>query len=379
MRRYSLLLMYLFSWNAYPQITESPLKTFGYFQNQFEYNNYENEYDVTSFSMQQLNIFMQKDIAPDWSALVNLELVNNYSSIKQWGSFNLEEAWVRYRYGRVFNIKLGLQIPIFNNLNEIKNKSPLLPYIIRPLIYETSFKEILDLDEYLPARAHFQVFGFIPWNKSKIDYAVYLGNSPNINADKYKGLTGTDTSSTILIGGRIGIRNGEFKTGISYSHDKMNLTVDEHVLQAFQVPISRFNRIPRTRLGVDISYRYKSVFGESEYIKVNYDDDIEELKIAKSFYYMTLGYYLTERLLTYTSYWVTDENFTTIDMPDEQSFIIKNGDIDIRVYNLGLSYNLNDRITLKAQAAKGKIKSDCSELIPTTKFFFYSVAISVFF
>ena len=96
-----------------------------------------------TFNLQQLNMFFQRDITQQWTSFVNVEILNNYSSSRQWGALNLEEAWVKYRRNNFFSLKLGLQIPIFNNLNEIKNRTPLLPYIIRPLVYETSMSEAI--------------------------------------------------------------------------------------------------------------------------------------------------------------------------------------------------------------------------------------------
>ena len=96
------------------QVGESPIRLFGYFQIPFSHQSHENS-SGNSFVMQQMNIFAQKDLTKDWTSLINLEFLNTYSSNKFWGAFNLEEAWVRYRVGRTLNIKIGLQIPIFNN------------------------------------------------------------------------------------------------------------------------------------------------------------------------------------------------------------------------------------------------------------------------
>ena len=161
---------------------DDELRVFGYSQNMLRHVN-DDMFDSNSFLLQQLNIFLQKPLGPRWTSFVNLEMVNSYSSFRRWGAFNLEEAWVRYRLNREFNLKLGLQIPIFNNFNEIKSQTPLIPYIIRPLVYESSFNEIILLDEFTPGRAFVQAYGFMPRGEVKIDYALYLGNSPNINGD----------------------------------------------------------------------------------------------------------------------------------------------------------------------------------------------------
>jgi hypothetical protein len=103
--------------------------------------------------------FCQK-ISAELDGFCQFEVLNTFSSSRQWGAFNVEEAWVKYNPNMRFNLKLGLQIPIFNNLNEIKNRTPLLPYIIRPLVYETSFGEIFPIEEFVPARAFVQAYGF---------------------------------------------------------------------------------------------------------------------------------------------------------------------------------------------------------------------------
>ena len=64
---------------------EAPLRLFGYFQtNYVQYNQLEEGFkDAKTFSMQQLNLFMQKDLDRDLTAFVNFEFLNNYSSSKQ--------------------------------------------------------------------------------------------------------------------------------------------------------------------------------------------------------------------------------------------------------------------------------------------------------
>ncbi|MCH8021836.1 hypothetical protein IH785_18565, partial [candidate division KSB1 bacterium] len=104
--------------NAVAQGEQPPIKIFGYFQNSFQqWTAFEERPKQNSFSLQQLNLFFQKDLGPNWTAFVNFEFLNNFSSSRQWGSFNLEEAWVKYRADMRFNLKLGLLVPRFNNLH----------------------------------------------------------------------------------------------------------------------------------------------------------------------------------------------------------------------------------------------------------------------
>jgi hypothetical protein len=344
----------------------------------------------TSFIMQQLNLFLQKDLAKNWTAFINFELVNSFSSSRQWGAYSLEEAWTRFRLSKEFNLKLGLQIPIFNNLNEIKNRTPLLPYITRPLVYETSFNEFLALEEYLPARAYVQTYGFLPYGKFKLDYAFYLGNSPNVNNDRQQGQTGVDTSSTFLVGGRVGLRFKELKAGISGSYDKGNIYDNllfwthispepDSVAGLLGVQVSDFDRVGRGRLGVDLSYNIWRISFEGEYIAVDYDDRTIDWNVDKEFYYATLGYQLTDRLLIYGSYWYTRENFIHFTYDEGEELIFERADFEIIVPNVGLAYTYSDRMTFKLQFAHVDIGSDTSDLVPDEQLKILAGAISIFF
>lgn len=365
---------------AFAQLKESPIRTFGYFQNSFQQWT-ESTYQApfTTFAVQQLNMFLQKDLAKDWTAFVNFEILNNFSSSKQWGSFNIEEAWVRYRSSRQFNLKLGLQIPVFNHLNEIKNRTPLLPYIIRPLVYETSYNEFIAIEEYLPTRAFIQAYGFIPSGKAKFDYAVYIGNSPNINSqfdnentDRDRP-TGIDTTTAFLLGSRIGVRYGEFKAGISTTHEKVNYF--KPLAGLLNEPPSKFEELPRIRLGADLSYRLKDFSLEGEYISVFYDEGTELVDIDKRFFYGTLGWNITEKLFVYASYWYTKEH--DAELIDEEFIKFIN---NVHVYTGGASYNLSDRIVLKGQIAHTHITSTVPKTIYAGEVFeVYTLAISIFF
>lgn len=374
-----LLILFMAASNTFAQKEESPIKIFGYFQNSFQHwTTSEDRPEGNSFSLQQLNLIFQKDLARNWSAFVNFEFLNNFSSSRQWGSANLEEAWVKYRLNEKFNLKLGLQIPIFNHLNEINNRTPLLPYIIRPLVYETSFSEFLVIEEFVPARAFGQVYGFLPSGEAKLDYAVYIGNSANINNKRERGQTGIDTTTSFLAGGRLGIRYRELKSGLSATYEKRNEFVGFAEFLGRQP--SELQELPAIRLGGDLSYNLANFSLESEFITVNVDKGIPEFKLDLDFYYATLGYYFTDELFVYGSYWVTKAHFALL---APENGIIE--DEEILVPNAGISYNLNDRIRLKGQYAR--VTSDdvlhfISEdriVKDEEKFNVYAIAVSVFF
>lgn len=351
------------------QVSESPIKLFGYFQTQLSHQDHRNQRSSNSFNMQQMNIFAQKDLGKNWTALVNLEFLNTYSSGRFWGSFNLEETWVRYRVGKRLNLKLGLQIPIFNNMNEINNRMPLLPYIIRPLAYETSFGEFLDIESFIPKRTFVQAYGYFPQDDFKIDYAVFIGNSPNITSAKTGSnkQTGVDSTNTFLLGGRTGIRFGELKTGVSFTYDIVNQFKDRDTL--IGLPSKSFDEINRYRVGVDFSYSYKDLLFEAEFIKVIFDDNYSEIDFDKMFYYGTLSYRVNDDLLAYLSYNKTEEN-SIVKFDGFSSF-----EVNVHVPSIGVAYDFNDRIRLKAQY--GAVKVNLPER--NDKFSYYSAAISVFF
>jgi hypothetical protein len=365
-----------------PAWTDSsePLQIFGFFQNTLMHQTsrktpFASEAARNSFSVQQHNLFFQKDLDASWRAFVNYEFLNSFNSASRWGSANLEEVWVRYRDSPRLNVKFGLSIPIFNNLNDIKNRTPLLPYVIRPLVYETSFRDFIAVEEYLPARAFVQSYGFVPAGSSKLDYALFLGNGPNINDDADEGQTGVDTTDSFLIGGRIGVRSGgsgEWKLGVSATRDHYNapsLGVTPEVGTDLQ-------QLTRRRLGADFSCVHRDLSLEAEIIDVSYDDDTPAINEDKRFYYATLGYRATERLFVYGSYWLTQENAM-----DQALGVVTRIKQRVEVPTLGLAYELRPSIMLKAQWASVDIEADLPalELSQQIDYNHFSTAFSVVF
>jgi hypothetical protein len=346
------------------QLAGSDIKVFGYFQASFGYRkDLDSTVENKSFSLQQLNLFLQKELAEKWTIFINFEMVNSFSSFRNWGAHNLEEAWVSYHRNAQFKLKLGLQVPTFNNLNEIKNRTPLLPYIIRPLAYESSFNEIIALDEFVPERAFVQLYGFIPAKDLKIDYAMFLGDSPNINSDPARGQTGVDTTKLFLVGGRLGLRTGNFKLGVSATSDHLNFS---RAALAQRYSTSSFKKVPRLRLGGDFSLNVGKWLWESEFIRVTYDDDIPELNIDKKFYYGTLGFQLTERFLAYGGYWFIGENALPL------------RDLDIIAPTVGAAFNLSEAIFVKTQY--GPVRFETSRPAASeNRADYYYLAISVVF
>ncbi len=388
MIRKRLLLFWLIFLIIAPKLSaqsgESDINIFGYFQTEFRQTSFdEDALDLNSFNLQQLNIFFQKDISSQWSSFVNIEFLNSFSARRSIGDATLEEAWARYRKNEKFNVKAGLLIPTFNNLNVIKNRTPLLPYIIRPLVYETAFSSDVPIHEFIPERAFVQAYGFIPYGNVKFDYALYVGNSPNVTTSPFGGRnsqTGIDTTDTFLLGGRIGVRNNEIKAGISVTHDRVNeistvrlatkdeqptvTSVDLPNYVSVDLPV---NEISRYRLGGDLSFNVRKFSFESEFIIVKYDDDDPEIDIDKYFYYIQLGYFVTEKFFIYGNHVVTNFSFAP---GIEQK---------VKDPSVGVSYSVNDRIVLKGQYAPVQFDYSLPILDPTPEFDFFAGAISVYF
>lgn len=346
------------------QTAERELNIFGYFQASLGHNKVvARPVEANSFNLQQLNLFLQRDLATNWRAFVNVEFVNTYSSFRNWGVLNLEEAWVSYHASRQFKVKLGLQVPTFNNLNEIKNRTPLLPYIIRPLIYEASLNEVIALSEFVPTRAFVQVYGFIPWRNWKLDHAIFVGDSPNINEDPRYGQTGVDTTKSFLVGGRLGFRSNVIKLGVSASFDELDLQKAELPPGVSQ---DGTNSVSRIRLAGDLSLTLGKFMWESEFVRVSYDDDNPILDLSRNFYYGTAGYQLSERLYAYLGYWITQEKALPV------------ADRDLTVPTVGVAYDFREGVSLKAQYARVRFDATKPEPVKDLADYYY-LAVSVVF
>jgi hypothetical protein len=352
---------------------ESDLRVYGYLQASFfqQMSDDDSVGDSNTFTVQQLNVLLQKDLTRRWSAFVDLLFTNSYSSFRNSGSFAVEQAWVRYRRGNYLNVKLGLMLPKFNYLNEIRHKMPVLPYVIRPIVYETSFQEDVDIDEYVPQQAYVQVYGYAPAGDYKIDYAGYVGNSSNINRDRDFGNTGIDTTDSFLLGGRVGIRHAAFEIGLSATHDKVDFLsgLEPDTL----TPSLQLEGISRVRLGGDFRFEYRNLSFESEFILVSYDDGFPEFDVDKNFYYGTLGYLFADRLFAYVSYWWLEEHTA-----ERQTGGFLTSEFTVRIPNGGVAYHLNERITFKGSFARAD-REFSIPTIPVPDFNFYSLAVSVMF
>jgi hypothetical protein len=337
---------------ALGQSENEDLDIFGYFQAVFDHSHEKTTVpmfgtrvsDRNTFLLQQLNVLGAKRFNVSFSCFVNLEITNSFSSDRNWGTFNLEEAWLKYEFSDALNVKAGLLIPMFNNLHEIKNRTPLLPYIVRPLVYEATASDIFNSYDFLPEKAFVQIYGFVPLDETKIDYAAYVGNSetPWINSSSGAVLTvrGLDTTTFKLLGTRVGVRSGRLKTGLSMTVDKDN-----------QVRIG-LGAVHRLRFGGDLSYQLSGFTFEGEVIAVNEHLTSEQqaklefvsrfdprlgTTLDKLFYYGNLNYDFTEKLFGYVGYQHVNNNWHSVNANE------------LAAYTIGGGFRVIESVVLKAQ------------------------------
>jgi len=361
---------------ACAQLDVSAPHVFGFFQTSFHHYALQED-DANSFDLQQLNVFLSKDLTPRWRAFINFEFTNTFSTERNWGEFSIEEAWLGYSPAQHLHFKLGLLIPVFNNLNEIKNKTPLLPYVIRPIVYEASFADDLGAESFIPRRAFAQVYGFLGIPTSKLDYAFYIGNSPNIisRTSEAGPQSGVDSTGSFMGGGRVGVRRGEFKAGVSGTYEHTNNLVP--LAELIDRKPDELARVPRYRLGADLSYRWRCLMFEGEHIFVKYESGSVINDVERNFTYFTLGCHTSEQLLIYGGYWWTlGDGFALSDYPSIfGTYDIFDEHLKLVIPVGGASYALNDQITLKAQY--GYVDNRLTTAGKTTSEYFHILAAAI--
>lgn len=374
--RHLLILMFLAALQvtgAYSQTENTGLSVFGYFQTTFDHNNAitgRSTDPSNRFYLQQLNLMLSNHFTPSLNAFVNFEVTNNYSSSKNFGSFSLEEAWVKYRASQNLNIKAGMLVPAFNHLNEIKNRTPLLPYIFRPFVYESSVADIFPVGELVPQQAFLQVYGSIPVSDLKFEYAAYAGNGDPEYTNSTDGnfqSRGVDTTSFKMVGTRLGIQGDHFRSGVSLTSDKDDGT-----------PLG-LGPVHRYRVGADLSFEIAGLSAEFEFITVAHAMTPEQkatlsavasmvpevgTNLDKGFYYGLLNYDVTEEFFGYAGYnYCRDRSATALNY----GFV---------AYTAGGGFRPHSNVVVKTQYILFK-------LLDNPLFSFredhYMVAVSVFF
>jgi hypothetical protein len=229
------------------------------------------DHSTTTFSLQEMDLFLHKNFSPTVSCLVDLQFLNTFSTEKGWGDLNLDEAWVKFSPSRLFELRVGYIVPTFNNFNEIKTKFPLFPYIQRPIVYESSMGSIMG-GAFLPLHAAAQIDGTAPVGSIKLDYALYGGNSEFMQVNDMGSIS--DSSNYKAGGMRVGMRGFDLKFGVSATYDYCrNDQINSSITTANSMPgsttqYSSLGSTPRYRIGLDLSYSKFGFTVESEYIYV---------------------------------------------------------------------------------------------------------------
>lgn len=328
--------------------------------------NVDNAKSKTNLEVQEADLFLQSKITPSISALVNLQLTNNFSQDRSWGSFNMDEAWVKFSPYRALNIKVGKIVPMFNTFNQIKTKYPLIPYLLRPVIYETMLAGILDVGAWVPEHAFLQVNGIIPVSKVKLEYALFGGNSEFTITGKSSVLpSGYDTTNYKSIGGRIGVKAYGVTLGASGTYDYARNDAVNKTLSSFptSLGIPQLGAVPRSRIGCDLNYTGYGFTADFEYIYSQYHfKDNEEAKLKQAVQKTTAIMTATGKgpilsddftrtflnvniMYDFLEKYYVSLGFATL--TDKASMLLfKDG---LNQLMGGLGYRLNDNITIKAQ------------------------------
>ena len=373
---------------------------FGYFQAMAEINKSEDPSikSFNTFNLSQLNLLLSHDLSSNFSAFVNFELVNSYSTEHNWGQFSLQEAWLRYVHSNELQAKAGLLIPTFNNLNEIKNRTPLLPYIIRPIVYEAILSGIVSPESFLPERAFVQVNGTFPLSGALLDYAAYIGNGESKYHATSSGqsistsglfVSGSDSTTFKMVGGRIGVRVADLKVGISATYDRNNQNTPLLILPAAFPALPVLGDVIRYRLGADLSYHIDRWTLEGEVISVKHSlSDIQQNTLNsivatlnsytplthmkspvgnsmdKLFYYGNVMYDFTDQWYGYAGYSYIDDKLQTY------------GTDGLTSLTIGGGFRPNDHVVIKGQWVNFKLKNEDFIKVNLATYF---LAVSIFF
>lgn len=337
-------------------------------------SNIVNKFETASFAQHQTNLFIQKPISEKMTYFMNLEFTGTYSTQFQSGNLNLQEAWVNYRFNEHLEAKVGVLLTTFNNLNEISNRLPLFPYLIRPPIYEELFRTLFNHEDYRPQHSFLQLSGAYNLNETLLlDYSAHLGNNESSywsTIEPGEGATTDESSGTLwkgenlttrlAYGFRIGLRDiyENFKIGVSATRDddnKQEITTNSLSRLPWQtLPI--LGDVPRYRIGYDFSFRWKKVQFETEGIYVFHDyTDIYKtpvykavnLNIDKLFFYENITYNWTDTFYQYSMFSMQfDNSFNHLqsDAPDGQGLF---------AFSNGFGYRPFDSIGFKAQYLYG--------------------------
>ena len=362
----------------------------------------------------QGNFFITADFDDNLSTFINFELINNFSTDKEWGAFNLQEAYLKWEPNNYVNLKFGQVIPQFNSMFEIYNRTPLLPYLLRPQIYEATIGNLVDIFDILPQKALVHLSGYMPVSDGvKLDYATYINHtvnafhsSPSNDLKPYYVAYGQGASPYLGYGGRVGLRVGDLKVGISASTDKGNQSKFKWTegsypdnprdpkdpmdtdgdKNPFEQQTADLGEITRIRIGADFSMKFAGFTLSGEYMmnKSNIDDhnvtfdDVYDLDVAnkpitktmsvkdflkyansknkmfigsgldKMSYFATLQYNFTDNIYGYVMYDYLEDEINPYYFGTE----------GYKGFSFGAGWQVNDNVVLKAQLVQHNVKYD---------------------
>jgi hypothetical protein len=247
-------------------------------------------------------------------------------------------------------------------MNDIKTRFPLLPYIIRPSLWESALRNNVRPEYFLPLHAALQVNGAIPVAACKFDYAVFFGNSeflvPKAAATRNVP-AGSDSANYKLICGRLGVRFSNVKLGVSGTYDYSRNDEINEVITKLNSSGSKFSSLgasPRERIGVDLSFSYYGFSFESEAIGVYVQPKDKDAAIIESVVAKTknTSNMITRNLskqyvyaaLTYSFLEKFDATVMSSFLRNQTKGYISHGRYDWSVMG---GYHINDYVTLKLQ------------------------------
>lgn len=379
------------SWEVKAQ-ADDDLYVFGFVQTIFHHKNIEaslfpndenqipffltDEITSNSFSLHQLNLFFRKPIDDKTTFFLNIEATGSYSTETKSGSFKISEGWISHILTKNLNFKVGLLLPSFNNLNEISNRLPLFPYLVRPAIYERLFDNQFVTEDYIPKIGYLQINGNVPIaDELFFDMSFQIGNAESSYQSKaidrdissseastiYRG---ENLSEFLSFSGRIGVSNylETIKFGISSSvdHDNKREPRNESMARLPQgVNLPAFGDVRRYRVGLDFSFRTNRLEFELEYIGVFHDhSDIHKTpqyataNLNKKFVYGLLNYNWNSDFFTYAGWsYIQDHSYELIlkNSPDRKG---------INIPTLGLGWKTPWKSTVKAQWTRISINNN---------------------
>jgi len=412
MKRFGFTLVFGLMFSSF-LVAQEEITVFGYFQPY--YTSFSNEYgppgpptgeenfSYNTLGIGQLNLFFQRPIGENFTAFVNFEYVNNFSTGNGFGTYSIQEAYFLWDYKDFLRVKFGMVIPKFNAMFQIYNRTPLLPYLNRPKLYEASTGNLVDIFDILPQKALIHIDGFVPTSVANFDYALYISGPTNgfISSPKNDMIPGyvpfgQSAVKYVGLGGRVGITSGPVKAGVSFSTDVENKRhyladvankyisyMEDSVAQVYLNDPTNLGDLNRIRIGADVTITLGDLTIAGEFLQTNTDVSASNQTIlnqwnANDSYYIGKGF---NKLFYYASatYDISPEAylFAMYDFLDDKADPFYFGIEGYYGISGGGGYHVNENVVLKAQFTRNQARYDIQELGPNDQRDFYDYWYSV--